>query len=169
KALRKFGPHNAPTALVEIENTHNMAGGMVMPVEVVREICHEAHARGLKVHMDGARVFNAAAYLGRPVREVAAGVDTVMFCLSKALGAPVGSVLVGDAKDMARARLYRKRLGGGMRQSGVLAAAGLVALEQTPQRLPEDHANARLIADELAAIPGIRLAPESVQTNIVIF
>src|SRR5581483_8269248 len=169
KALRKFGPHNAPTALVEIENTHNMAGGMVMPVEVVREICHEAHARGLKVHMDGARVFNAAAYLGRPVREVAAGVDTVMFCLSKGLGAPVGSMVVGDAADMARARLYRKRLGGGMRQAGVLAAAGLIALEQMPARLHEDHANARLLAQALADTPGIFVDVARVQTNIVIF
>jgi len=169
RALRAFGPHNAPTALVEIENTHNMAGGTVMPIDVVQEICEEAHALGLRVHMDGARIFNAAAYLGRPVREVAAGVDTVMFCLSKALGAPVGSLLVGDAADIAQARLYRKRLGGGMRQAGILAAAGIVALEDTPPRLHEDHANARWTAAELARIPGVSLDPERVQTNIVIF
>ena len=168
-AIRTFGPHNAPTALIEIENTHNMAGGIVMPIEVVREICHEAHALGLKVHMDGARVFNAAAHLGLTVREVTSGADTVMFSLSKGLGAPVGSMLVGSAEDMARGRLYRKRLGGGMRQAGVLAAAGLIALEDMPGRLHEDHAHAALLASELARIPGISLDPARVQTNIVIF
>lgn len=119
--------------------------------------------------MDGARVFNAAESLGKPVREIAARVDSVMFCLSKALGAPVGSMLAGTAEDMARARLYRKRLGGGMRQAGVLAAAGLVALEQGPRNLAGDHRNARLMARGLAEIPGIQIDPAKVQTNIVIF
>src|SRR6185436_7770083 len=113
-----------------------------------------AHELGLKVHMDGARVFNAAEATGVPVREIVAPVDTVMFCLSKALGAPVGSMLAGTGKDIAKARLYRKRLGGGMRQAGVLAAAGLIALEEHPKLLARDHANARHLAQTLAKIPG---------------
>ena len=152
-----------------IENTHNIAGGRVTPVEAVNEICREAHALGLKVHMDGARMFNAAAYLGVPAAEIVANVDTVMFCLSKGLGAPVGSMVAGRADDISRARLYRKRLGGGMRQAGVLAAAGLIALEEMPARLPEDHANAKFLARELAGVPGIAIDPDYVQTNIVIY
>lgn len=166
--IRPLGPHWAPTGLISLENTHNMAGGAVTPPEVMEEICDRAHELGLKVHLDGARIFNAATYLGRRVDELCAKVDTVMFCLSKGLGAPVGSMLVGAAEDMARARLYRKRLGGGMRQAGVLAAAGLIALEEMPARLKEDHANARWLASELEQIPGIRVTHE-VQTNIVIF
>lgn len=168
REIRPPGPHWAPTGLISLENTHNMAGGAVMPREVIEEICDGAHELGLRVHMDGARIFNAAAYLGCSVRELCAKADTVMFCLSKGLGAPVGSLLVGSAEEMGRARLYRKRLGGGMRQAGVLAAAGLVALEEMPARLREDHANARWLAAELARIPGIRITHE-VQTNIVIF
>jgi threonine aldolase len=167
--IRPLSPHWAPTGLIEIENTHNMGGGTVYPLELIREICGHAHERGLKVHMDGARVFNAAEACGRPVREIAAEVDTIMFCLSKALGAPVGSMLAGTAEDIARGRLYRKRLGGGMRQAGVLAAAGLIALEQSPRHLIEDHRNARLMAQGLARIPGIQIDPAKVQTNIVIF
>jgi threonine aldolase len=155
--------------LIEIENTNNIAGGTVYPLALVYEICDKAHERGLKVHMDGARVFNAAEALGKPVREVVAKVDTVMFCLSKALGAPVGSMLAGTADDIAQARLYRKRLGGGMRQAGVLAAAGLIALEHSPRHLGEDHRNARLMAKGLFGIPGIAIDPAKVQTNIVIF
>jgi threonine aldolase len=155
--------------LIEIENTNNIAGGTVYPLALVDEICDQAHERGLKVHMDGARVFNAAEALGRPVREIVAKVDTVMFCLSKALGAPVGSMLAGTADDIERARLYRKRLGGGMRQTGVLAAAGLIALEQSPRHLGEDHRNARMMARGLAGVPGIRIDPAKVQTNIVVF
>lgn len=167
--LRPHGPHCAPTALIEIENTHNMAGGMVYPQDVVNDVCDRAHEAGLKVHMDGARIFNAATHLAKAVREIAAKVDTVMFCLSKALGAPVGSMLVGSEEAIARGRLYRKRLGGGMRQAGVLAAAGLIALEETPKRLSEDHANARFLAERLAKIAGISIDPSRVQTNIVIF
>jgi threonine aldolase len=155
--------------LIEIENTNNIAGGTVYPLALLYEICDGAHECGLKVHMDGARVFNAAEALGKPVREIAAKVDTVMFCLSKALGAPVGSMLAGTAEDIAQGRLYRKRLGGGMRQAGVLAAAGLIALEQSPRHLSEDHRNARLLARGLAGIPGIRIDPAKVQSNIVIF
>jgi threonine aldolase len=167
--LRAHGPHCAPTALIEIENTHNMAGGTVYPVDAINDICDHAHEAGLKVHMDGARIFNAATALGKPVREVAAKVDTVMFCLSKALGAPVGSMVAGTAETIARGRLYRKRLGGGMRQAGVLAAAGLIALEETPKHLGEDHSNARFLAEEFAKLPGISIDPRKVVTNIVIF
>jgi threonine aldolase len=167
--IRPLGPHAAPTGLIEIENTHNMAGGTVYPLEVIREIGDGAHELGLKVHMDGARVFNAAQALGVSVREIVAPVDTVMFCLSKALGAPVGSMLAGTREDIDRGRLYRKRLGGGMRQAGVLAAAGLIALEEHPKLLACDHANAKFLAEALARIPGISLDPEKVQTNIVIF
>ncbi|MGP8245339.1 MAG: threonine aldolase family protein [Bryobacteraceae bacterium] len=167
--LRGLAAHYAPTGLIEIENTHNMAGGTVYPLGAIREIADGAHKRGIPVHMDGARVFNAAAALEVSVREIAAPVDTVMFCLSKALGAPVGSMLAGPADLIARGRLYRKRLGGGMRQAGVLAAAGLVALDQTPRRLPEDHANARYLAEGLARIPGIGIDPAAVATNIVVF
>ena len=169
REIRPLGPHRARTALIEIENTNNIAGGTVYPLPLINEICGRAHERGLKVHMDGARVFNAAEALGKPVREIVAEVDTVMFCLSKALGAPVGSMLAGTAVDIERARLYRKRLGGGMRQAGVLAAAGLIALEQSPRHLGEDHRNARMMAKGLADFPGIQLDPAKVQTNIVIF
>lgn len=169
REIRPLGPHWAPTGLIEIENTHNMAGGTVYPMRAIREICAGAHERGLKVHMDGARVFNAAAATGVSVRDIVAPVDTVMFCLSKALGAPVGSMLAGPADAIARGRLYRKRLGGGMRQAGVLAAAGLIAIEQTPARLADDHANAKFLAEGLARIRGIQVDPSKVSTNIVVF
>jgi threonine aldolase len=169
RQIRPLGPHWAPTGLVEIENTHNMGGGTVYPLDTIREICDGVHERGLKVHMDGARVFNAAAALGIPVREIVAPVDTVMFCLSKALGAPAGSMLAGPAGLIAKGRLYRKRLGGGMRQVGVLAAAGLIALEDTPKRLHDDHGNAKFLAEGLARIPGIQIDPRKVATNIVVF
>ena len=168
KYIKTATPHRAPTALIEIENTHNMAGGVVYPQKVVEEICHEAHALGIKVHMDGARVFNASCASGVPVHEICAPVDSVMFCLSKALGAPVGSMLAGTSAGIAEARLLRKRLGGGMRQAGVLAAAGLIALEEMPSRLPADHANARFLAESIARVPGIHLDAARVQTNIVI-
>lgn len=167
-ALRFSSPHNARTSLICLENTHNMAGGIASSVEVVDEICEEAHALGLKVHMDGARVFNAATALKAPVWQLVKQVDTVMFCLSKGLGAPVGSLLVGTAEDIARAHGLRKRLGGGMRQAGVLAAAGLIALEEMSRRLQEDHDNAAAFADAIRELPGIRIVHE-VQTNIVIF
>jgi threonine aldolase len=160
---------HASTGLICVENTHNMAGGTVTPVAVAREICEGAHALGLPVHLDGARIFHAATALGIGVRELSAGFDTVMFCLSKGLGAPVGSMLVGSAAAMARARLFRKAMGGGMRQAGVLAAAGLIALEEMPARLGEDHANARLLAEAVAAHDAAEIDMETVQTNIVIF
>jgi threonine aldolase len=168
-ALRKPGPNNAATTLIAIENTHNMAGGTVYPQPVIDRICSEAHARRLKVHMDGARVFNASIVTGVPVSRIARDVDSVMFCVSKGLGAPAGSLLVGTKEAIARGRSFRKCLGGGMRQAGILAAAGLVALEQMPGRLADDHRNAALLADGLAAIPHIKFDRSLVQTNIVIF
>ena len=149
--LKAGGPHSAPTGAIEIENTHNMAGGRVYPQEVIDDICDRAHEAGVPVHMDGARIFNASAATGRPVSEIAAKVDTVMFCLSKALGAPAGSIVAGPAKLIEKGRLLRKRLGGAMRQVGVLAAAGLVALEESPKCLEIDHANAQLLAAAIAA------------------
>ncbi|MGH9660308.1 MAG: threonine aldolase family protein [Bryobacteraceae bacterium] len=169
REIRPLGPHWAPTGLVSIENTHNMAGGTVYPIDTIREIRDGAHALGLPVHMDGARVFNAAEFLGVSVAEICAPVDTISFCLSKALGAPLGSVVVGTREQMDRGRLFRKRLGGAMRQVGVVAAAGLVALEDGPSLLAADHANARHLAQALERIPGISLDSEKVQTNIVIF
>jgi threonine aldolase len=167
-SLRALGPHWAPTGLIVLENTHNMAGGTVSPQDVFDDVCDRAHDRGLKVHVDGARVFNAACALNLPVSRVVEKADSVMFCLSKGLGAPVGSMLAGRQSDIEKGRLYRKRLGGGMRQAGILAAAGLIALEKMPARLSEDHANARFLADGIAGLPGMRV-PNPVETNIVIF
>jgi threonine aldolase len=166
--VRLLGPHAAPTGLIEVENTHNMAGGTVYPLETLREICEEAHKMGLPVHMDGARVFNAATALGVPVAEVVRDVDTVMFCLSKGLGAPAGSMLVGPRVLMEKGRLLRKRLGGGMRQVGVLAAAGLIGLEKMAGRLGEDHENARYLAAALGEIPGV-VVERAPATNILFF
>jgi threonine aldolase len=168
-ALRRFGPHNAPTTVISLENTHNMGGGTVYPLPVLDEICAEAHARGIKVHMDGARVFNASVASGNPVARIVRDVDSVMFCLSKGLGAPVGSLLLGTSEAIDQARLYRKRLGGGMRQAGVLAAAGLLALEESPAKLAIDHENAQLLARTAARMQAIAINPEKVATNIVIF
>jgi threonine aldolase len=165
--LKAGGAHAAPTGAIAIENTHNMAGGRVYPQAVIDDVCDRAHNAGVPVHMDGARIFNASVATGRPVSEIAAKVDTVMFCLSKALGAPVGSMLAGPAKLIEKGRLLRKRLGGGMRQAGVLAAAGLVALEESPKCLNVDHANAQLLADRLRRIESVVVRP--VETNIVIF
>ena len=159
----------APTGLIALENSHNLAGGAVLPRERTREICERAHALGLPVHLDGARIFNAAVALKETVADLARPVDSVMFCLSKGLGAPVGSMLLGKRTFIDEARRWRKMLGGGMRQAGVLAAAGLVALEETPERLHEDHENAQRLARGLAELPGIRIDPERVVTNIIIF
>jgi len=158
-----------PTALVAIENSHNFAGGSVYTRARTEEICERAHAHSLPVHLDGARIFNAAEATNESVAALAAPCDSVMFCLSKGLGAPVGSLLLGRRDFIEEARRWRKLLGGGMRQAGVLAAAGLVALEETPPRLPEDHANARRLAEGVAELPGVVADPEAVRTNIVIF
>jgi threonine aldolase len=165
--VKPVGPHWAPTGAIEIENTHNMGGGRVYPQAVIDDICDQAHERGVPVHMDGARLFNAAEAAGLPVSRIVAKVDTVTFCLSKALGAPVGSMLAGPKHLMDEGRLLRKRLGGGMRQAGILAAAGLIAMEDSPKGLAADHANARFIADRLSVMDGLRVHP--VETNIVIF
>jgi threonine aldolase len=165
-AIRSKGPHNAPTSLITIENTHNMAGGTVYDQSAIDEICAHAHERGIKVHIDGARIFNAAVASGSTVARIARDADSVMSCLSKGLGAPVGSMLVGTQEAIERGRLFRKRLGGGMRQAGILAAAGLLALENVA-RLHEDHANAALIAERLRLESSLSVNP--VATNIVIF
>jgi len=169
RVTRPLGAHWAPTGAIAVEQTHNMAGGTVYPMSTLCEISDGAHERGIRVHMDGARIFNASAALGIPVHKIAAPADTVMFCLSKALGAPAGSILAGPADWIAKGRLYRKRLGGGMRQAGILAAAGLVALEESPAKLQVDHQNSRFLAEGLARIPGIQVDPGKVVTNIVIF
>jgi threonine aldolase len=163
------GALRAATGLIEIENTANLVGGRCTRLEVLREIWAGAKERSLPTHLDGARIFNAATALGVDVRDLTSGFDTIMFCLSKGLGAPVGSMLVGSAEQIARARIFRKALGGGMRQAGVLAAAGLIALEDGPKRLHEDHANARLLAEALAAIERVQIDLQVVETNIVIF
>ncbi|HVC47363.1 MAG TPA: GntG family PLP-dependent aldolase [Terracidiphilus sp.] len=166
-----FGRGNlrAATGLIELENTANMAGGRVYDQATMDEICARAKERGLAVHLDGARIFNAATALGVDVKTLTRGFDTVMFCLSKGLCAPVGSMLVGRAEQMDQARIYRKALGGGMRQVGVLAAAGLIALERMPMRLHEDHANAKLLAEALETMEGAEIDATTVETNIVIF
>ena len=161
--------YDSQTALLTLENTHNMAGGTVYPQAVAADVCDKAHAAGLRVHLDGARIFNAAVASGKSVATLTSKFDSVMFCLSKGLGAPVGSMVVGSSEFIEKARVYRKMFGGGMRQAGVLAAAGLVALEETPKVLHRDHENARYLAEGLAAMKGIRIDPKKVQTNIVIF
>ena len=161
--------HVAPTALICIENTHNRCGGTVLSTEQVEAISTLAHTHSVRVHMDGARVFNAATALNVPVRELVRNVDSLMFCLSKGLSAPVGSMLVGNKEFIRRAHRTRKLLGGGMRQAGVLAAAGIVALETMVDRLAEDHENCKLLAQGLADFPQIEIEPERVVTNILFF
>lgn len=161
--------HEARTGLLCLEDTHNMCGGRVLAPETLRELAAPARARNLPVHMDGARVFNAAVALNIPVSALAAEVDSVQFCLSKGLSAPVGSMVVGSRAFIEEARRVRKLLGGGMRQAGILAAAGIVGLTEMVDRLAEDHANARRLAEGLAAIPGVAIEPETVETNILFF
>jgi threonine aldolase len=169
QAIRPKAYYRPQTALVSLENTHNMAGGTVYPTRLAHAICDHAHEAGLKVHLDGARVFNAAVHIGQTVAEITKKFDSVQFCLSKGLGAPVGSMIVGSRCLIERCRSIRKMLGGGMRQAGVIAAAALIALEHGPKRLYIDHENAKILAQGLAAIPGIRVDPSQVQTNIVIY
>lgn len=165
--IRGRSDHRARTGLVELENTSNLAGGSVYPLKSSDDICDRAHAARLPIHLDGARIFNAAVATDRTVVELTRKFDSVMFCLSKALGAPVGSMLVGSKEFIEEARLVRKMLGGGMRQVGVLAAAGLVALEESPKGLHKDHENAKFLAQGLSEIPGIKIDPAQVQTNIL--
>ena len=167
--LRAASDHFSGTGLISLENTHNYAGGRVYPMETLRSIRAEALAAGVPVHMDGARVFHAAAALDVSLQEIAVNVDSLTFCLSKGLGAPVGSLLTGSQYFIEQARLVRKALGGGMRQAGVLAAAGLVALEQSPANIPAAHANAKFLAESLAQVRGISVNPAEVETNIVFF
>ncbi len=167
--LRSPSDHYRGTGLIAVENTHNMAGGRVYPLERLQEIGRRAREAGAPTHMDGARVFNAAAALGVTTAEIAATVDSLCFCLSKGLGAPVGSVVVGETDFITEVRLVRKGLGGGMRQAGVIAAAGLVALEETPPLLAADHANARMLAERISALNGVSLDMPEVETNIVFF
>src|SRR5579863_9987157 len=165
--VRGRSDHRARTGLIELENSSNLAGGSVYSLEVSDAICDRAHEAGLPVHLDGARIFNAGVALKHSVVELTRKFDSVMFCLSKGLGAPVGSMLVGSKAFIEDARLVRKMLGGGMRQAGVLAAAGLVELEESPQRLHVDHENAAFLARGLAEIPGIKIDPAKVVTNIL--
>ncbi len=161
--------HHPPTRLICLENTNGSLGGIPLTAEYTRQVRTLADERGLLIHLDGARVWNAATVLGCPVTDLTGSVDSVSFCLSKGLCAPVGSMLCGSAEFIGRARRARKMLGGGMRQAGVIAAAGIIAVEKMAQRLAEDHANARLLAEGLQSIPGIGLNMEQVQTNMVFF
>ncbi len=166
-AIRGDDAHFPRTRLVCLENTHNMCNGAPLTAEYTAQVAQLAHSRGLRVHLDGARIFNAAAALEVDARELVREVDSVMFCLSKGLCAPVGSLLCGDADFIAEARRARKVVGGGMRQAGILAAAGLVALEQMTERLAQDHARAKRLAEGLAQIPGVAVA--SPASNILYF
>jgi len=157
------------TSVVCLENSHNNCGGSVLTVAQTRAVAELAHRRGLRVHLDGARIFNAAVALGVDAKELCAPVDTVQFCFSKGLSAPVGSILCGTAETVAKARRVRKLLGGAMRQAGVIAAAALVGLEEMRDRLAEDHRNAKALAQGLAGIGGVRIDAERVVTNIVSF
>jgi threonine aldolase len=168
ETLRPANIHIPPTGLVCLENTHNRHGGTCCTPEEITAVASVAHASGVPVHVDGARLFNAVVALKRDPRDFAAPADSVTFCLSKGLGAPIGSVVCGSAAFIQRARRVRKMLGGGMRQAGILAAAGLVSLERMVDRLAEDHVNARTLAEAVAALPGLAVDLTSVQTNIVI-
>jgi threonine aldolase len=169
-ALHINQPYYAcPTGLIALENTSNFGGGSVMSAEQTDEICENAHQLNLPVHLDGARIFNSAVAQNETVANLSKSVDSVQFCLSKGLGAPVGSMLLGTKDFIAEARVWRKRFGGGMRQAGILAAAGLIALTESPKRLHIDHENARRLAEGVADLKGVSIDAERVQTNIVIF
>jgi threonine aldolase len=168
-AIRPKNIHHPPTTLLCLENTHNRCSGAVLTPKYTSRICQLAHQHGLRVHLDGARIFNAAIALNVPASELARDADSVCFCLSKGLSAPVGSLLCGTREFIDRARKWRKMAGGGMRQAGIIAAAGIVALETMIDRLAEDHATAHHLAQGLARIPGIDITPERIQTNIVMF
>jgi len=167
--VRPANVHFARTTLLAIENTHNSAGGTVYTLDELQALVEAARAHGLKVHVDGARIFNAAVALGQAPAVLARGVSSLTFCLSKGLSAPVGSVLVSDEATIDEARRYRKMLGGGMRQAGVLAAAGLIAVRSGVARLADDHRRARRLAEGLADVRGVQIDLETVQTNIVRF
>jgi threonine aldolase len=161
--------YDAKTGLIALENSHNLAGGTVMSCERTNEICEKAHKINLPVHLDGARIFNSAIAQNETVAGLSRSCDSIQFCLSKGLGAPVGSMILGTRAFINEAKAWRKLLGGGMRQVGVIAAAGLVALQETPKRLHEDHENAKILANGLAELHGVKIDAERVVTNIVIF
>lgn len=167
--IRASDVHSPRTALVCLENTHNRCGGAAIPQSVTSAVARVAHDAGIPVHIDGARIFNAAVALETTPEALVREADSVNFCLSKGLSAPIGSVVCGKGDFILKARKARKMVGGGMRQVGVIAAAGIVALEEMVDRLADDHANARALAEGLAQIPGIKIDPAAVQTNIVIF
>jgi len=168
-AIRADNVHFPRTRLIVLENTHNLCGGHPLDIDYMKAVGDVARRHGLKIHVDGARFFNAAAALGVPAAELAAEADSVSFCLSKGLAAPVGSVVCGNHNFISEARRARKILGGGMRQAGVLAAAGIVALNEMVDRLADDHANARKLAEGLAEMPGVTIDPSQIHTNIVYF
>ena len=169
ESIRAENIHYPQTALLCLENTHNRCGGTVLTPEYTHDVAQLAHQHSLQVHLDGARIFNASIALGVPASELAKAVDSVCFCLSKGLSAPVGSLICGNQEFINRTRKWRKMLGGGMRQAGVIAAAGIVALQKMVNRLAEDHVTAKQLANGLTEIPGISINPEKIQTNIVIF
>jgi threonine aldolase len=169
RAIRTPNVHTPQTSLICVENTHNNWGGAVLPLENLKALRQVADRRGLRIHMDGARIYNASIASGVSVLDYARNADSVMFCLSKGLSAPIGSMLVGPRDFIDYGRRLRKVLGGGMRQVGVIAAAGLLALTEMTGRLAEDHARARRLAEALAALPGLVINPSEVQTNIIIF
>ena len=168
-AIRPPEYHNPPTTLICLENTHNRGGGTIFPLDTIKAIRKVAEARGIAMHLDGARLFNAVVATGIPAAEYARHFETVSFCLSKGLGAPVGSLICADKERIVKLRRLRKMFGGGMRQAGILAAAGLYALERNIARLAEDHAHAKRLAASLVGLPGVRITPEHVETNIVVF
>jgi threonine aldolase len=168
-AIRGDNIHFPRTRLICLENTHNSCGGVALPIEYTDSLCELAHRRQVSVHLDGARIFNAAIALAVDARQLTKHVDSVSFCLSKGLSCPVGSLVCGSADFVAEARRSRKMLGGGMRQAGVIAAAGIVALEEMADRLMDDHANAHRLAEGLAEVPGLSMGEERVQTNLVYF
>ncbi|MBI2302483.1 MAG: threonine aldolase family protein, partial [Armatimonadetes bacterium] len=167
--VRPANPYYAPLKLVCVENTHNRGGGSVWPLDSITAVAGEARQHGLRLHLDGARLWNASAASGVSEADYARPFDSVSVCFSKGLGAPVGSALCGDEAFVLRARRFRKMYGGGMRQAGILAAGALHAIEHHGERLADDHANARRLAEGLAALPGVELDPAAVETNIVIF
>ena len=168
-AIRGIDDHFPVTKLICLENTHNVCGGAPLSVKYTKEVANLARAHNIKLHIDGARIFNAAVAQGVEVQELVEDADSVSFCMSKGLAAPVGSIICGSKDFIDQARGIRKGLGGGMRQAGIIAAAGIVALETMVNRLQEDHTNARLLADGISDLPGVVLDPESIKTNIIYF
>ena len=168
-AIRPPNVHFARTAVVALENTHNACGGAVLSPEDTKLIADVAHSHDVPLHIDGARIFNASVYLETPAAELVKDADSISFCLSKGLSCPIGSVICGSNEFIDRARFWRKMVGGGMRQLGIIAAAGIVALDSMVERLAEDHANARKLAQGLARVPGVSIDPDALPTNLVFF